>query len=452
MYRTSPPCHSRPVPATAPADRVTHSYLAPRGTMRALQLFMVRCTLLSAVLLSTASCGDQLVPLPTEHNRAADSSGAAARNIERQAVADLTRAVAVALNDSPIREDLFESLRQSSVTRDRKLHLQSYLHGNAGFIRRIAELKGQRPQDVISMLSTLRSMELYMPVARHREQWTGSTEIIVALQLNETDIPIGYRLDGSSVQLGLSAPPDIPVLAIVPAETDFSRYLPSDWIGVDDQGGRAVGTLAPQDYLRSSEAVNTGSHLSVASEILSCDPETALVECPEEGGGGGGINWTMPSNAPTGLYMTALELNDYKEPWIKGDPEIEVFVFGPAPNDPPHVARVISCAGEYPASLANQTATFWRKFDQNSYSGFAKVLLLTGEQIESHRFDEAVPDHRRFEVIVIEDDHLSCQLALDNNYYTAKTMDFVAGYTATAAFMGCFLDPVLRIKVGFALP
>ena len=117
-------------------------------------------------------------------------------------------------------------------------------------------------------------LELYLPVPAHRAEWTGDDGVLVATVGDESQAPVAFSPKGARFRLSPTTPPDVPVLALVPAETDFDDLSGS---------GRFLG-----------------------------------------GPSGGG---TPP---PAGLYLTSSHLVETFESWIKGAPEIEVHLLGQA--------------------------------------------------------------------------------------------------------------------------
>jgi hypothetical protein len=111
-------------------------------------------------------------------------------------------------------------------------------------------------------------------VPAHRAAWTGDDRILVATVGDERQPPVAFSPKGERFVLNPTSPPDIPVLALVPVETDF------------DQLARAP-------------------HL-------------------QGGPSGGG------STPPPGLYMTNSHLVETFESWVKGSPEIEIHLLGQA--------------------------------------------------------------------------------------------------------------------------
>lgn len=146
------------------------------------------------------------------------------------------------------------------------------------------------------------------------QAWTGGDDLIVAIALREEDAPLGFALNGGPVALSRAAPPATPVLALVPVESFDVRGQPYPW------SGRRPSRSSPPD---------TGRTLQTEEE---CDPETSIMECDSEGGGGG--TWSPPSNAVFTRGIAVREVaaflrtyNDH-EPWVKGAPEYRLIIVG----------------------------------------------------------------------------------------------------------------------------
>ena len=127
-----------------------------------------------------------------------------------------------------------------------------------------------------------------------------------------------------------------------------------------------------------------------------------MVSCGDTcgGGGSGGIGSTIPP----GLYLEFSRIIDVKEPWFRGDPEIEVHIHGPTSVANPRYGEDLSCSGEH--------AYDYRKvFDQNGAFWEGRVLLFSGEETQAYisKFTEG------FHVFFWEDDNEPCTLKLDNN-------------------------------------
>jgi hypothetical protein len=220
-----------------------------------------------AAAFGLTGCTDHGGPdLPAESAQASREAPTAAR--ER-----LARRIALALADDGFRSQLKRDLDRSPV-RENKLHFQRYLaSSSARATSTIARLAGETSSVVELDARRSPALELYLPVPAHRAAWTGDDRILVATTGDEREPPVAFSLKGERFLLSPTSPPDIPVLALVPAETDFDRVA-----GPRLQGGPSGGGSTP----------------------------------------------------PPGLYMTNSHLVETFESWVKGAPEIEVHVLGQA--------------------------------------------------------------------------------------------------------------------------
>jgi hypothetical protein len=222
--------------------------------------------LVLAVVLVAAACTDRTSPEPSADQPISRATPTAAR--ER-----LAHRIALALRDERFRAQLKRDLDRSPV-REGKLHFQRYLaasHARATIA--LAQASGEAGGAVAVDAARAPALELYLPVPAHRAAWTGDERILVATTADEREAPIAFSPSGERLVLDRNAPPAIPVLALVPAETDFD------------------GVEHVADFLG-------------------------------EGGGS--------STPPAGLYMTNSHLVETFESWVKGAPEIEVHMLGQA--------------------------------------------------------------------------------------------------------------------------
>ncbi len=220
-----------------------------------------------AAAFGLAGCIDQGAPdLPAESAQASRESPSAAQ--ER-----LARRTALALADAGFRAQLKRDLDRSPV-REHKLHFQRYLSSSgARAAGDIARLAGESSTVVELDAQRAPALELYLPVPAHRAAWTGDDRVLVATIGDEREPPVAFSTKGERFVLSPDSPPDIPVLALVPVETDFDQVA-----GPRLQGGPSGGGSTP----------------------------------------------------PPGLYMTNSHLIETFESWVKGAPEIEVHVLGQA--------------------------------------------------------------------------------------------------------------------------
>jgi hypothetical protein len=234
-----------------------------------------------AAVLALAACTDRTSPdVPGETAQVSRETPAAAR--ER-----LAHRIALALADDRFRAQLKGDLDRSPV-REGKLHFQRYLSSShARATGDIARISGETNSAVTLDARRAPELELYLPVPAHRAAWTGDDRILVATTGDERQPPVAFSPKGERLVLNPASPPDIPVLALVPVETDFD--------------------LVPGE-----------------SRLLG-------------GPGGGG------STPPPGLYLTNSHLVESFESWVKGAPEIEVHVLGQAGSTDSLTSY--SCAG-----------------------------------------------------------------------------------------------------------
>jgi hypothetical protein len=220
-----------------------------------------------AAALAVLACTDRTTLEPVaESPQASRDTPSAAR--ER-----LARRVALALRDEQFRSRLKQDLHRSPV-REGKLHFQRYLSRAQGQAMNALVRSSEESGAAVSAdIARVPALELYLPVPAHRAAWTGNDRILVATTADERRPPVAFTTKGERLVLSPTTPPDIPVLALVPAETDF------------DRAERSAGFLG-------------------------------------EGGGG--------STPPAGLYMTSSHLVETFESWVKGSPEIEVHMLGQA--------------------------------------------------------------------------------------------------------------------------
>jgi hypothetical protein len=311
---------------------------------------------------------------------------------ERSALTKITRLVALAMDNAPARQHLKRDMRAAPF-REHKLQLAAYLQSKDGraLLDRMVAASGGTERDLLETVAGVRPLEFYMPVRKHRESWTGNEEVLVASQLDESDPIVAFDTKGTQVSLDRSTAPEQPTLSIVPVETRFDQPMPSGSKNVRDQNGNAIGTLEPMDLKGSS--------------LIACE-----AEC---GGGGGGSG--SPSIAP-GLYLEFSRILDVKEPWTRGDPEIEVHIQGPTDTGSPTAGIDLSCSGEHAyqyAKVFNQDNGFWE----------GRVMLFSRDETNAFisKFNQG------FHVLYWEDDNDPCVLKLDSN-----TLLGVLTSTATA--------------------
>ncbi|MEP6998877.1 MAG: hypothetical protein ABI969_00255 [bacterium] len=332
---------------------------------------------LSACESNPTSPKPQMLP-PSGAARATAARGDSISTLERTSLESLTKAVAIAFGDGTLRASYLQHQRAGGVSAEYKLSLRSYLAGTGkGMAKGMAQRSGVTSEQLTSLLDNVRPLEMYIPIRAQRKAWAGG-DVIVASQLRERDEPVGYTTSGERVQLTNRERPTMPTIALVPIETDFAR----------------------SPYIQESA-------------LTAKTPKPSFVECGDDcgggGGGGGGGLPGIPAGAPAGLYMTTADLVDVHEPWIKGDPELEVHVIGPDISESVSVGSSRSCA--------NAGQTGYRYYDQNSNTWSGAALLLTSSQMQTLKYLDSIPDHRAFVVNLWEDDDTECVIKADPMKY-----------------------------------
>lgn len=269
-------------------------------------------------LTAAAACSESVVAVrPPAESRLAVAPTVTAQ--EHAAV--LARAFATALSDPTLRRAVRSHLASSRATAEHKLNLSAYARGaGQGLIARAASASGVSAQRLQAAMSALPVVEFYMPVAAHRDRWTGAEDVLVAASMTP-NVVVAYDSRGNEVPVSAENAPDRPTLVLVPSETDFDRVVPAGVANAARVPG-AIGTLQTE-YQRILHPSAKG-----ASRLVACEP-------PECGGGGGPITIDRPLGpAPTstGLFLRQMQIWDKAEPWTRGDPEIEVQVLGTQPD------------------------------------------------------------------------------------------------------------------------
>ena len=285
----------------------------------------------------------------------ADPSGPLGLRTSQARLERLARRTARALRDPSFRADVKAALDRSTF-REGKVQFQRYLKDNGGRgLRVLAASDGEAEAEVDGDASRAGVLEMYFPVPAHRAAWTGDENILVATAERDGEAPVAYDLAGRRIVLSADTPPSTPVLAVVPAELDFD---------------------AP--------------------------PEVAHLMCNDDACGGGGGGYVVP---PTpGLYMSRVEFTGSFESWLKGDPEYEIHIMGPAAKGDNTNLVTFQCIGEHaPAGYT---------WDSNSKVWTGSQLLFSKAQIDAMAVaHKGVP----FTMMAYEDDDTACQIKTNSD-------------------------------------
>ncbi len=248
--------------------------------------------------MAVTACGERDVPTTpplTTLPAATRATGAQER---------LTAALARALGDPGVRAR-FKRRLDASRAPEGKLQFQALVRTDqAMLLPAIARADAATVSELLAELDAARPLEVYLPVEAQRASWQGDDRFLVATIDHDGDAPVAYDADGHRSMLSASTPPSIPVIALVPQETDFTRGHPE---------------LA-------------------ASCFDLCDGDAA------NGNGGSAASLTPGS----GLVITQSHFADDYESWFKGKPEFEYHVYG---VDDDGQSVQLACTGEQAGGL-----------------------------------------------------------------------------------------------------
>ena len=336
------------------------------------------------VALALAACSEQVAPPTDTPDVQPESSGnfpALARD-DQARLERFARRTARALRQAAFRQELAAAVRESRFP-EGKVHFQHYLRADGGRrLRQVAGESGEVAGDVDADASRAGVLELYFPVAEHRARWTGDENVLVATAAQDGTAPVAYDLAGRRHVLDPARPPSTPVLAVVPAELDFD---------------------APRNM----------SHAMCNED---CD-----------GGIGGGNGGTLPPPTP-GLYMSRVDFVGDFEGWLKGQPEFEIHILGPAaPGDTKNLTGLQCIAA------GSQSPYRW---DANSPTWSGQQMLFSKAQIEA--FERAHPG-KPLTILAYEDDDAACQIKVDTKRFEAV---LTAAGPASNDFKGAIAVPI----------
>jgi hypothetical protein len=177
-------------------------------------------------LLAAAGCGERGTPTQPPEGPGAGpiSSAAPGKSADERATRErLAHRFARAMADAGFRTYVKSELDRSTV-REHKVQFQRFLgRVNRRALREVARLNGEAEAGVETDARQAIPLELYLPVPAHRARWTGDENILVATQREDGEPPVAYDVRGYRQVLRADAPPETPVLALVPVETDFEH-------------------------------------------------------------------------------------------------------------------------------------------------------------------------------------------------------------------------------------
>lgn len=326
---------------------------------------MPRRSLPILLLAIGAACADR--DLPSTATSTPPPAGVA--TTPRAARERLTERLARAMSDPAVRAS-FKRRFDASRAPEQKLQFQALAQADQTVLLAALSRSASSVQEVLGDLAAARALEVYLPVAAHRGSWDGGAEVLVATISRDGESPVAFDRHGNRYQLDPAAPPRIPVIALVPQETDFTNGRP---------------------------------HLA-ASCWDFCGGD----------GGSGGVATPPPPSGNGGLYLTASHFEEAHESWLKGKPEYEYHVYG---VDGSGDAEQLACTGEHAGGPF--------AFDQNDRDWNGAVMLLS-------EVDRAAYELRRpgkpVRIVAFEDDDESCVARVDGSRLTTLLSAVDAAY------------------------
>ena len=308
-----------------------------------------RLSLAVLTALVGSACSDSSAPTTASVTAPATLGNRAGVARER-----LAQALAVALADSGTRAVVKRRLDASNA-REGKLQFQALIHADHGtLLASLARAAATNAADLLADLDAARGLELYLPVAAQRAAWPGDVHYLVGTIGNDGEPPVGFDAAGTRHQLDPSTPPTVPVLALVPQETDFTRGHPAKLMSCVDMCG-------------------DGNPL---------------------GGGGGGGTYSVGSASAPGLYLVQSHFDGSYESWLKGEPEYEYHIYGLGDNGQ---SVELACTGE--KSGGGYT------WDQNDLDWSGSALLLSDVDYNTY---QAKHPGAPIRIVAWEDDDEAC--------------------------------------------
>ncbi|MEO8479251.1 MAG: hypothetical protein ABI542_06405 [Gemmatimonadota bacterium] len=300
------------------------------------------------LLATVVACSDHPTPSPT-----AASSPAPAPLPARERLA---ARLAVALADPALRADLAAKFAASHAP-EGKLQFQALARtGDRQLLARLAAAGDGRMTTLLADLDAARGLEIYLPVAAQRAAWQGGEAFLVGTLEHDGERPVAFDAAGRRILLDADHPPEIPVIALVPQEFDFT-------------GGNPAHAMLCWDF------------------------------CGEGGGSdGGGL---VPS--PSGLFLVATHFEEDHEGWLKGNPEYEFHVYGESGGE----SEQLGCTGE------RSRGPYYWDTDNRDWQGSA--ALLTKADIDAYR---ARSPKGVVRIVAWEDDDTPCVPVTNGNTFT----------------------------------
>jgi len=244
-----------------------------------------------AVTLAACRSDEVLAPAAPQTPPAV-TAAVALDQTRREAMAEQ---FARSLADADFRALVRQSLAQSPM-REHKMQFQRWTTQDPMRLRALAGLSARPIEALQAEVLAAPALEFYFPVKGDEERWDGGTNLLVATVGGDHEAPVAFDMAGRRVVLDAKTPPSVPVLALVPQESDFDAPVRTADLYVDD----SPGGVTPD---------------------------------------------------PAGLYLTQATYLQSFEGWLKGDPEFDIHVLGKAAGK--DSMTTLSCSGRTAQGLYN---------------------------------------------------------------------------------------------------
>jgi len=320
------------------------------------------------VVIATAGCADH------EFSSAGGVPPATHAVTAPSAREHLAQMLAVALADPAMRAAVKQRLDASSAA-EGKVEFRSLMQADqSALLASLIRSNSATAAELMADLDAARGLELYLPVAAQRAAWTGDGNYLVATIADDSDVPVGFDSRGAPHVLDRARPPALPVLALVPQETDFTRPAPA--------------------------------------HVVTCG------DCDDGSGVGSGSVSGSSGNAP-GLYLVQSHMTETFESWLKGAPEFEYHVYGLGDNGQ---SVELACTSEVTGGVYT-----WNQ-DDLDWSGSA--MLLSDVDFKAY---QAKHPGAPIRIVAWEDDDEPCVDHVDVSGVSALISAVDKAYTAVTS-------------------
>ncbi len=156
-------------------------------------------------------------------------------------------------------------------------------------------------------MATVRGgLQLPMPIASDRANWTGSDSIVVAgtpftvkEEVAAQHRPFGYTVTADTTAAPLLEPMRFPLLVVGPAVHSFGLDPEATRSAAPKHSRRTVSTFAEERVAMYVPLQRTVRSLGGKD---GCNPETAIIPC-DQGGGVYGTGVYLPAAGPWGIVL-----------------------------------------------------------------------------------------------------------------------------------------------------